>query len=259
MKHNTAEIRKENKKALPKYLLIMLLCAVLGGVAAFIIDMLRDAGGIGGLPEFLTAMITKSMYFGTPVCGILMLVPAAVILHKVKKMCMGWDGEDEACVERMEYLLNWPMILSGLLMPLVFFFFSAGMVYANGTMNILIVLGEMIAGLVAVVLVQQKTVDITRMLNPEKKGSVYDTDFQKKWLNSCDENEQRQIGEAAYYSYKAVNITCMVLWVLLIMAHTTFQTGILPITIVLVIWGVLQGSYFYACLQANHKEKKSIR
>ena len=259
MKHNTAEIRKENKKALPKFLLIMLLCAVLGGILGGGISVLKNNGGIERLPEMLAAILTKSMYFGTPVCGILMLVPAAVILHQVKKMFMGWDGEDEACVERMEYLLNWPMILSGLLMPLVFFFFSAGMVYANGAMNILLILGEMLAGLVAVMLMQQKTVDMTRMLNPEKKGSIYDTDFQKKWLDSCDENEQRQIREAAYFSFKAVNVTCMALWAMLIMTHTVFHTGILPMALVLVIWGVLQGSYFYACLKVSRKEKKSIR
>lgn len=258
MKQNTAEIRKENKKALPKYLLVILLCAVLGGIARYGVAVLEDAGGVALLPEMLADLLAKSMYFGTPVCGVLMLVPAAVILHRVKKMFMGWDGEDEVCVERMEYLLNWPMILSGLLMPIVFFFFSAGIVYADSATNMLLVVGELLAGLVAVMLVQQKTVDMTRMLNPEKKGSVYDTDFQKKWLNSCDENEQRQIGEAAYFSFKAVNVTCMALWAMLIMTHTVFQTGILPIAIVLVIWGVLQSSYFYACVKESRK-KKSIR
>lgn len=258
MKQNTAEIRKENKKALPKYLLVILLCAVLGGIARYGVAVLEDAGGVALLPEMLADLLAKSMYFGTPVCGVLMLVPAAVILHRVKKMFMGWDGEDEVCVERMEYLLNWPMILSGLLMPIVFFFFSAGIVYADSATNMLLVVGELLAGLVAVMLVQQKTVDMTRMLNPEKKGSVYDTDFQKKWLNSCDENEQRQIGEAAYFSFKAVNVTCMALWAMLIMTHTVFQTGILPIAIVLVIWGVLQSSYFYACVKESRKNK-SIR
>lgn len=255
MNRNTVEIQKENKKALPKYLLILLLCAVLGGVVGFCVAMLGDQGGAAGLPKLLTAMLTKSMYVGTPVCGVLMLVPAAVILRRVKKMFAGWDGEDEACGERMEYLLNWPMILVGLLMPIVFFFFSVGMMYAVGTMHQILVLVEMIAGLAAVTLVQQKAVDMTRMLNPEKKGSVYDADFQKKWLDSCDENEQRQIGEAAYFSFKAVNITCMVLWVMLIMTNMIFQTGILPITMVLGIWAVLQGSYFYACLQMSRKKK----
>lgn len=41
MKHNTAEIRKENKKALPKFLLIMLLCAVLGGILGGGISVLK--------------------------------------------------------------------------------------------------------------------------------------------------------------------------------------------------------------------------
>ena len=41
---------------------------------------------------------------------------------------------------------------------------------------------------------QQKLVDTTKRLNPEKHGSVYDTKFHEKWLASCDEAERAVIG-----------------------------------------------------------------
>ena len=39
---------------------------------------------------------------------------------------------------------------------------------------------------------------LTRRINPEKQGSVYDTKFFEKWVDSCDESEQRQMGQAAF-------------------------------------------------------------
>ncbi len=31
---------------------------------------------------------------------------------------------------------------------------------------------------------QKAAVELTRVMNPEKQGSVYEFDFQKKWVNS---------------------------------------------------------------------------
>lgn len=256
MKQDTTEIRKDNKKALPKMLLVTLLCAGLGALVGVGSAVMSDSIDLTGLPQMLSAAIQKSLPFGIPVCGVLTLIPAVLLLHQVKKLFAGWDGEEETYAERMEYLLTWSMVLAGLLMPIAFFFLSAALVYIE-TGNVLLVAGEMILVLAGVVFVQQKAVDLTRMLNPEKKGSVYDTNFQKKWLESCDENERRQIGEAAFHSFKAVNITCVGLWIVLTVGQTVFQTGILPIVVVLLIWGVLQGSYFAACLKTIRKKKKA--
>lgn len=37
------------------------------------------------------------------------------------------------------------------------------------------------------VIIQQKVVDINKIMYPEKTASVYDLKFQKKWVDSCDE------------------------------------------------------------------------
>lgn len=40
------------------------------------------------------------------------------------------------------------------------------------------------------IIIQQKAVDITKIMYPEKTASGYDLKFQKKWVDSCDEAEK---------------------------------------------------------------------
>lgn len=46
---------------------------------------------------------------------------------------------------------------------------------------------------------------------PEKKTSVYDLKFQKKWMDSCDEAEKILIGKCAYKAFGKTNLTCVIL------------------------------------------------
>lgn len=62
---------------------------------------------------------------------------------------------------------------------------------------VLLDIGVFLLSCACVIFAQQKAVDLERRMNPEKHGSVYDAKFQKKWLDSCDESERRQIGEAS--------------------------------------------------------------
>lgn len=257
MKQNTANIRKENNKALSKLLWRLLLWAAIGGVLGVGVVVVKSMGADVQWQNFLSAAIAKSMYWGTPVCSVLLLVPAFVILHKAKQLLAGWDGEDESCGERIEYLLNWPIILSSLMMPILFLFFSVAVVYAQNLRGMLFAIAEMLVAGAAISLAQQKAVDLTRVLNPEKRGSVYEFDFHKKWMNSCDENEQRQIGQAAYFSFQSTNKGCIVIWAVLLLADFVFQTGLLPMAGILAIWCVLQGSYYYASMKITHKSKQA--
>ena len=41
-------------------------------------------------------------------------------------------------------------------------------------------------------LIAKLVVDLEKKLNPEKKGSVFEMQFQKTWLESCDEAQKQQ-------------------------------------------------------------------
>ncbi len=100
----------------------------------------------------------------------------------------------------------------------------------------------------SMIVAQQKIVDLTRTMNPEKRGSVYDSRFQKTWFESCDEAEQKQIGQAAYKAFRTVSGACGLLWVVLILLGYAFNISILlPVFLLCLLWLVLNVSY---CLES---------
>ena len=108
-----------------------------------------------------------------------------------------------------------------------------------------------LAALFASIVLQQKLVDLAKQLNPEKEGSVYDTRFQKKWFESCDEAERAIIGQCAFKAYQAMCRVCLVLWAVFALGGIFFSWGFLPAMAVCIVWGVGQSVYSWTCLKLD--------
>ena len=250
MENNT--VKRDNRKALPKYLLILFVAAIFGGVMGF------AAGWVGhdNLSEVFATAVADGLTAAAP--GALLgtsVVSLALILwlyRAAKALFTGWDGEDEAVMDRADEKLNWALLLTAAQMVLDMFFFAVAQSAHNMT-----ALWSVLFFLVSIFLLvfaQQKIVDLTRRMNPEKQGSVYDTKFKKKWFESCDEAEQKQIGQAAYKAFNVVNTACPILWAALLMLSYAFNFSLLmPTFIVCLIWLLLQVSY---CLEAIRLGKR---
>lgn len=85
------------------------------------------------------------------------------------------------------------------------------------------------------VIIQQKVVDITKIMYPEKTASVYDLKFQKKWVDSCDEAEKIMIGRCAFEAFKVTNSVCGALSIILAISALMFDIGFLPSFVVCLI------------------------
>ena len=83
--------------------------------------------------------------------------------------------------------------------------------------------------------IQRACVNHTKLMNPEKKGSIYDMKFDKVWYASCDEAERMQIGIASYKAFRTVNNTLIVLMLIFVIGAMFFEIGILPIVIITVV------------------------
>jgi len=68
--------------------------------------------------------------------------------------------------------------------------------------------------------------------------------FQKKWEESCDEAEKLKIYKSAFSAYKATNSACIVVWLALFFLNMLFETGVMPLVVVCVLWAVLQIAYY---------------
>lgn len=267
MKNSNEMAKQENKKALPKFILIVVLSLVVGGALGFALVGL-------GLEEFDSALAAAGLFFTNYVAAWLMIaLPIAEfavclpIYFSAKKQFSAWDGEDEAVSGEVEAKLSVCIWITGLCMVLAFFLLAAmfaGFVGNAGTPQMMPApiffggLAGFLVDLLAPVVLQQKLVDLTKALNPEKQGSVYDTKFQKKWYGSCDEAERIVIGRCAFQAYRAMTTACMALWVVFALGGMFFNWGFLPAMAVCIVWGVGQSAYAYTCLKLGKPGSPSV-
>lgn len=86
---------------------------------------------------------------------------------------------------------------------------------------------------------QKKIVDFEKIMNPEKKGSLFDLRFRKKWYDSFDEAEKQQAGIAGYKATMIVSTTCAVMSILWLCIGMILNVTLLPLLSIVVIWLIL--------------------
>ena len=251
MENNT--VKRDNRKALPKYLLILFVAAIFGGILGF------AAGWVGhdNLSEVISTAVADGLIAAAPwallVTSVVSLALILGLYRSAKALFTGWDGEDDDAMDRADEKLNWALLIAAAQLVLDMFFFG---VAENGGSPLGGIVGfvSFIVSVFLLVFAQQKLVDLTRKMNPEKQGSIYDTKFRKKWFESCDEAERNQIGQAAYKAYNVVSTACPILWMALLVLSYAFNFELLmPTFIVCFIWLLMQVSY---CLEAIRLGKR---
>ena len=237
-----AFLNAENKEKL-------LISAVFGfcvGIASGILDDL-DVGV--WLTDGLIRLLTVIAPWGIPISSVVLLGICLWHYRSAKSLFDRWDGEDDSAPEEADRKLNVVVLCSTLAMILDLFFLAVGVVYIDSGLQSLLIMGELVLSLIPVTLAQQKTVDLTRRMNPEKQVSVYDTKFQEKWYEVCDEAERAQIGQASFRAFRTVNVFCPFLWMALLFLSFVFPIGLMPMVAVLLVWVVLEVSYIFECMR----------
>ena len=88
-------VKKDNRKALPKYLLILLAAAIFGGFMGF------AAGWVGhdNISEVIAAAVADGLTAAAPwallVTSVVSLGLILWLYRSAKALFTGWDGEDE--------------------------------------------------------------------------------------------------------------------------------------------------------------------
>ena len=174
-----------------------------------------------------------------------------------------WDGEDEEISDDIENKLSivqW--ITSG---SLIISYFLIAASYASGiTMfeNVKSMIGfdvaivAFLAIMAEGVIIQQKSVDSVKVMNPEKTASVYDMKFQKKWLDTCDEAEKIIVGKCAFKAFNVTNSVCSILAIILAISALMFGIGFFPSFLVCLIWIINVSIYCKECLKYSKSGNK---
>ena len=251
--------KSENRKALPKFTLSLLGSLLVGGAVGFAVGLTRAFGlDTEALARGLNVLLEAATPWGIPVTSVLTLGSCFFLYRSAARKFAVWDGGDEdETSESIDTALSWVLLLSAVQLLLNLFFLSAFCIYwMDRDIRALALVGVFLLSCGFVVFAQQKAVDLERRMNPEKRGSVYDSKFQKKWLDSCDEAERAAIGQCALKAFHAVTYTCLALWVVFILGGIYFEWGLLPAMAVCIIWGVGQSVYSYWAIQLSKPGRK---
>ena len=243
-----------NRRALPKFLLWVGIGALVGFCAGLASGILGGLNAEEWVSVRLPAALGAVAPWGIPVTSAILLGVCLGQYRAAKKLCDSWDGEDETAPDQADQRLNIVLLCSSLAMILDFLFLGMGVLYTEGVATAAVTVAEMLVSCALVVLAQQKTVDLTRRMNPEKQVSAYDSKFQEKWYEVCDEAERAQIGQACYRAYMVGTKVCTFLWVALLILNFVFDFGMLPIAAVLVVWGVMQTVYALECIRLSKRK-----
>lgn len=260
---NDNEIKKANRKAMPKFILITVISSLIGGVAGF-------CAAKYGLNALADSMKHAGTFFGAYVAPWLMLAAAFIvpavcvpIYKSAKKLLSSWDGETEEISDAIDKRLSIVVWITNMAIVLSFFLISAS--YSGGLdsfknrdslVSFVIGIVGFSAIMIETIVIQQKCVDAVKKMNPEKTASVYDTKFQKKWIDSCDEAEKIVIGKCAFKAYSATNTVCAALAIVLAICALTFNIGFLPSLVVCLIWLVNQSVYCKEALRYSKSGNK---
>lgn len=247
---NKTEINQINKRALPKFLLMMIISMLIGGIIGF-------CAAKYGFNTLADSMKNASAFFGAYIAPWIMLTIAVVvpatcvpIYRSTKNMLSSWDEEDEKILEAVDEKLSVLIWITNT--ALVFSYFLIAASYSGGfaafdsnerTIAFVIGIVSFFCILFESIIIQQKCVDAAKQINPEKKASIYDMKFHKKWIDDCDEAEKIMIGKCAYKAYSATNIVCTVLSTMLAIGALVFDIGFLPSLTVCLIWIVNLSAY----------------
>lgn len=243
-----------NRRALPKFLLWVGIGALVGFCAGLASGILGGLNAEEWVSVRLPAALGAVAPWGIPVTSAILLGVCLGQYRAAKKLCDNWDGEDETAPDQADQRLNIVLLCSSLAMILDFLFLGMGVLYTEGVATAAVTVAEMLVSCALVVLAQQKTVDLTRRMNPEKQVSAYDSKFQEKWYEVCDEAERAQIGRASYRAFRAVNRFCPFLWLALLLLSYVFPIGLMPLAAVLLVWAVLEVTYILECIRLSKRK-----
>lgn len=263
MNQEVKRIKMEDKKAMGKFFGWM-ICSLLVGIIAGVGIVLVKFFGIEMLNEFFERLMSLILTYGMPVVTVVITCIVVGIYCKSRKEFKKWDGESEEPINSLENWLSYGVWLVSINIICNYFIFGAAFCGGfwdkienqQGMGNIWVMIGIFIASLIITIVEQQKIVNFKKEINPEKVGSIYDLNFQKKWEDSCDEAEKLQIYKSGYRAFRVTQNLCIGLWLFCVLGGYIWNFGMVPVLMVIIIWAVAVTTY---CMESIRLSKKGDR
>lgn len=251
------ENKREQRKIILKFVLILIVSMLLGAASSFGLGVLDGSGMLLELGSVWQVMGTAVPYVFL-FANLIAAIVASTLTARGKKEIDAWDGEDES-IEDTERKLSLSLLLANTMMVLNFLLFSASLEAASHVaqerLEFRLLMGSLaifILSYVWIFCVTGHVIKLEKRVNPEKKGNIFDTKFQKQWIASCDEAEKQMIYQCGFRAYRTGNTVCMLLWVVALLTQLWLGTGVFPVACICVIWMAMMLSYQITGFRLEH-------
>ncbi len=257
-----------NKKTKSKFIIIMIICFAVGGLGGFFGSIATNffKGDLAdiekwfreNLPYFQTNVFPWILLSFAIICWII----GEVWLKKAKQQIATWDGEDDEHIGVADLYLSNVLTVSNVLMISIQFIFGIAtyqlMPVIQTTKNIGMVLLNVVfyfVSLFITISLQSRAVKAIKEYAPEKKGSIYDSKFQKLWYQSCDEAERKLVGEASYRTVQTMNSVFSGFMTVTTIIAMFIPIGFLCTFFIGVLWLIMSCIYCSVCKELEHGKK----
>ena len=242
--------QKAEKKSVKTWIVVLLLCGFGGGILGAFTDQILALFDWENFGEDFIRYGRKGAPLVMLAGNIILFAVAMCQYAKCRAMTFGLDEDSEDyddLFDEIELKLSNPLLVSNI--GMIFNFVMFGVVtyieqdyvdlfgkdvLAN---NLLLAnCGMMLLSLAWVTAIQYAVIGLEKKLNPEKKGSIFDVNFAKQWLDSSDEAQQIMTYKAAYKAYQVTVYTCIGLWLICLLGMMAFHTSVMPVICIGIIW-----------------------
>lgn len=256
------DTQKNDKKIFIKWVFVIVVAFILGCTGGFL---------AGEHPEiidaFLQMLANTSDFLMIPLVVLFLL---SIVLgygysfykyRKAKQLVE--KGYDDDSYDKAEKELSKASLVSNILCGFNYMFFgiclfSAGMAEEDLSIQQLafsfVTILLFIIAMACSVIIQNKSVNLNKKMNPEKRGNMFDKKFAKEWLGSCDEAEKALIYESAYSAYRVAIGISTGLWAVSLIGMMSFHTGVLAIIVSSVMMIVLISTYSITAYKLQFKK-----
>jgi hypothetical protein len=250
---------KSNQKILLIFIAILAASMVGGFVFGRLMANAEDTVTLVNLARDIKEFFVRAIpvvFVITFVLGMILSLTSFLRCHMMYKKLQN-DRENDDLWDALEEELNQPIILTNSFFMVILCLFFCCLITekqaAYSSVVFITIFLLFVTFCVMGILIPKMTIDIEKKLNPEKQGNILDLEFQKVWMDSCDEAQKMIAYKAGYKAFQSTNAACLILILTAFICSVAFQTDLVALIFVCVIWFVNNLSYM---IRAAKLEKR---
>ena len=241
----STDTKKADRKSVIIGITIMIGSFVIGMIGGFCWKMFDGFGEFfSDFATKFTAIINSESYYVGLIVSALAAILSFILYYQSRRVYAVWDEEDEEVMDKVDRNLSLAVIVPNVALIFTYIATSIGLgqlpvFFEEGEFAIaksIILIGGMLFSLLVALVINNKVVNFEKEMNPEKKGNIFDYNFQKKWMESSDEAEKLVTYKCGYAGYKVTNSVCSLLLLVCMFGMANGQWDNTPVLMVGVIW-----------------------